>query len=131
MKLGFVLVEVALAVVFGATTFRHQRNAGAVVEWVISLIFTAWVLSFGVDLWPAVRGGQVEAEGEVEEGGAEVGEVGRGGEGGEGGMAEVEVVRKPGGTVAGAGDADGVLNHVNGVNGAAMGNGHAHVAESV
>ncbi len=115
MKLAFILVEVVLAIVFGVMTFRKSRNVAAVVEWVISLIFTFWVLSFAVDLWPAVKGLQEEVEA------AEEGRV-RGVEGD--GMVEMGEVRKSG--VAGSGVVDGV----NGVNGVAYGNGHTHVSDN-
>ena len=57
IKLAFILTEIALAVVFGVCSFK-ARNVAAVVEWVIALIFTFWVLSFMVDLLPAVRRSQ-------------------------------------------------------------------------
>ena len=55
-KLLFILVEIALAVPFGVfeTTDKHI-NVGAVLEWVIALIFTGYIFSFMVDLIPAVR----------------------------------------------------------------------------
>ena len=53
IKLAFILVEIALAVVFGVCN-KMARNVAAIVEWVIALIFTFWVLSFLVDLLPAV-----------------------------------------------------------------------------
>ena len=28
------------------------------LEWIVALVFTFWVLSFLVDLWPALRGGK-------------------------------------------------------------------------
>ena len=56
VKLTFVLVELALAVVFGVCNTK-ARNVSAVTEWVISLVFTFWVLSFLIDLLPAVRNG--------------------------------------------------------------------------
>ena len=54
IKLVFILVEVGLAVAFGVLS-RKQRNIGAIIEWVIALVFTFWVLSFVVDLLPAIR----------------------------------------------------------------------------
>lgn len=53
LKLAFILVEIALAIVFGVCSFK-ARNIAAVVEWVIALIFTFWVMSFIIDLLPAV-----------------------------------------------------------------------------
>ena len=55
IKLAFIIVEIALAIVFGVTQKAGNRNVSAIVEWVIALIFTFWVLSFLVDLIPAVR----------------------------------------------------------------------------
>ena len=54
VKLSFILLEIALAIVFGVSN-RLARNVAAGTEWVIALIFTFWVLSFIIDLWPAVR----------------------------------------------------------------------------
>lgn len=56
IKLTFILVEIALAVVFGVCTTRGYKNVGAIVEWVIAVVFTFWVLSFLIDLLPIVRG---------------------------------------------------------------------------
>ena len=53
LKLLFILVELALAVVFVALTFTSHKNVGAVFEWVIALIFAFYVLTFFVDLLPA------------------------------------------------------------------------------
>ncbi|KAL9099580.1 MAG: hypothetical protein Q9187_009477, partial [Circinaria calcarea] len=55
IKLAFIIVEVALAIAFGVCSFRGNPNAAAVLEWVIALIFTFWVLSFFIDLLPAMR----------------------------------------------------------------------------
>ena len=57
-KLVFILVEIALAIVFAVTTFKKDKNVGAVVEWVIALIFTGFVASFFIDLVPVVRRSQ-------------------------------------------------------------------------
>ena len=58
LKLTFILVEVALAVVFGVTSFRSQKNIAAVFEWIIALIFAFYVLTFFIDLLPASRSKQ-------------------------------------------------------------------------
>ncbi|KFA75518.1 hypothetical protein S40288_01168 [Stachybotrys chartarum IBT 40288] len=55
MKLTFVLVELCLAIAFAATTFSDLTNVGAILEWVVSLIFTLYAISFYVDLAPAVK----------------------------------------------------------------------------
>lgn len=54
IKLVFVVVEILLAIAFVACTFTKHYNPGAVIEWVIAFIFSAYIFSFYVDLWPAV-----------------------------------------------------------------------------
>lgn len=44
-----------LAVAFIATTFTRRYNAGACLEWTIALLFSLYIFSFVVDLYPAVR----------------------------------------------------------------------------
>ncbi|KAL8767460.1 MAG: hypothetical protein Q9209_006046 [Squamulea sp. 1 TL-2023] len=58
MKLFFIIIEVLLAAVFIGTSFTSHKSIGAVFEWVIALIFTCYVLTFFVDLWPARTNGQ-------------------------------------------------------------------------
>jgi hypothetical protein len=55
IKLAFILVEVAMAIGFGVCNTTGHRNAAAVLEWLIALIFTFYVLSFLIDLLPSVR----------------------------------------------------------------------------
>jgi hypothetical protein len=55
VKLAFILIEVILAIIFAATNFKNQENVAAVFEWIISLVFTFYVLSFLLDLLPSVR----------------------------------------------------------------------------
>jgi len=55
VKLMFILVEIALAIVFVATNFTNTDNVAAVFEWIIALIFTFYVLSFLLDLIPSVK----------------------------------------------------------------------------
>lgn len=55
IKLVFILVEFSLAVCFVGTGWTHHKNEAAVFEWVVAVIFTAYVLSFVVDLLPSVR----------------------------------------------------------------------------
>ncbi|PGH07645.1 proteasome component ECM29 [Blastomyces parvus] len=55
IKLVFILLEVALAIAFGVTGQRNMKNQAAVLEWIIAYIFTFYVLSFVIDLLPAVR----------------------------------------------------------------------------
>ncbi|KAK3680700.1 Frag1/DRAM/Sfk1 family-domain-containing protein [Podospora appendiculata] len=54
IKLVFVLVEIVLAIAFVSCTFTSHYNAGAVLEWAIAIIFSFYVFSFYVDLYPAV-----------------------------------------------------------------------------
>ncbi|KAL2046000.1 hypothetical protein N7G274_001447 [Stereocaulon virgatum] len=58
MKLAFILFEVALAIIFGTTSFTKRKNIAAVFEWIIALVFTFYVLTFFVDLVPAARSKQ-------------------------------------------------------------------------
>jgi len=54
IKLAFVIVEILLAIGFVACTFTKNYNPGAVLEWIIAFIFSFYVFSFYIDLWPAV-----------------------------------------------------------------------------
>lgn len=58
VKLAFILFEIALAIVFGTTSFTKRKNIAAVFEWIIALVFTFYVLTFFVDLVPAARSKQ-------------------------------------------------------------------------
>jgi len=55
IKLVFILVEIALAIVFAVTNFKNISNVAAVFEWIIAFIFTFYVLSFLLDLLPSVK----------------------------------------------------------------------------
>ncbi|RDW68470.1 hypothetical protein BP5796_09127 [Coleophoma crateriformis] len=55
IKLVFILIEVVLAIAFATCNFKSLFNAAAVLEWAIAFIFTFYVLSFFVDLIPAVH----------------------------------------------------------------------------
>ncbi|KAH7166229.1 Frag1/DRAM/Sfk1 [Dactylonectria macrodidyma] len=55
VKLGFIIVELSLCVAFAACSLTKNRNSAAVLEWIISFIFTFYVFSFVIDLYPAVR----------------------------------------------------------------------------
>lgn len=61
LKLIFILVEVGLAVIFIATSWTSHRNIAAVFEWIIALIFTFYVLTFSMDLFPAARANQLSS----------------------------------------------------------------------
>jgi hypothetical protein len=49
------LIEVVLAIAFGSCNFKEKYDAAAVLEWAIAFIFTFYVLSFFIDLIPAVH----------------------------------------------------------------------------
>jgi len=55
IKLTFILLEVVLAIAFGACNFKHKYNAAGVLEWAIAFLFTFYVISFFIDLVPAVH----------------------------------------------------------------------------
>jgi len=55
VKLFFILVELFLAIAFVSLRWTNYRNAAAIVEWVIAFVFTLYVISFAIDLWPAVQ----------------------------------------------------------------------------
>ncbi|KAI0201299.1 Frag1/DRAM/Sfk1 family-domain-containing protein [Astrocystis sublimbata] len=55
VKIIFVIVELALAIVFGVTRKTNQLNIAAIVEWVIAVVFSFYIFSFIIDLWPAVK----------------------------------------------------------------------------
>jgi hypothetical protein len=55
MKLFFIVVEIALAVAFGALNKTKAWNAAACVEWAIAFVYTFWVLSFVIDFLPVLN----------------------------------------------------------------------------
>lgn len=55
VKLTFIIVELALAIAFGVCTRGTRKNEAAVLEWVVAYIFTFYILSFIIDLLPAIR----------------------------------------------------------------------------
>ncbi|KAK7536662.1 putative FK506 suppressor Sfk1 [Phyllosticta citricarpa] len=55
MKIGFIIIELGLAIAFGVMNQQNRYNMAAILEWVIALIFTFYVWSFFVDFIPAVR----------------------------------------------------------------------------
>ncbi|KAI2643664.1 hypothetical protein GGS21DRAFT_497565 [Xylaria nigripes] len=54
IKLTFVIVELALAIGFLTLNNGSSRNQAAYLEWILALIFSFYVFSFAIDLWPAV-----------------------------------------------------------------------------
>ncbi|OLN84472.1 Protein sfk1 [Colletotrichum chlorophyti] len=55
IKLVFIIVELGLAVAFGTCNYKKLYNAAAILEWTVSFIFSFYIFSFMIDLWPAVR----------------------------------------------------------------------------
>jgi hypothetical protein len=51
----FILVELSLAIAFGVLSDKNHYNRAAVIEWIISFIYTFYVWSFAIDFIPAVR----------------------------------------------------------------------------
>ncbi|KAI0379932.1 Frag1/DRAM/Sfk1 family-domain-containing protein [Hypomontagnella monticulosa] len=54
IKLIFIIVELLLAIAFIVTNFRKYYDTAAILEWVIAFIFSFYVFSFFVDLYPAM-----------------------------------------------------------------------------
>lgn len=55
IKLVFVIVEIVLAIAFASCSFTKHYNPAAVLEWTIAFIFSFYVFSFWIDLYPAIR----------------------------------------------------------------------------
>ncbi|KAJ1329394.1 Frag1/DRAM/Sfk1 family [Microdochium nivale] len=55
VKLAFIFTELALVVVFGIMNFQKRYNLAAIFEWTVSFVFTFYILSFVIDLWPAIH----------------------------------------------------------------------------
>ncbi|KAM7197025.1 Frag1/DRAM/Sfk1 family domain containing protein [Naviculisporaceae sp. PSN 640] len=55
IKLVFVVVEILLSIGFVSFTFTGHYDTAAVFEWIIAFIFSAYLFSFYVDLYPAVK----------------------------------------------------------------------------
>jgi hypothetical protein len=55
IKLVFVVLAILLAIAFISTTFTRHYDAGAILEWSIAFVFSFYVFSFAVDLYPAAR----------------------------------------------------------------------------
>jgi len=58
MKLAFFVVELGLAIAFGVTMQSSQgklQNVAAILEWVLAIMFTPYLISFVFDLLPATR----------------------------------------------------------------------------
>lgn len=69
IKLIFIFIELGLAIAFASTfSSTHHQNVAAILEWTIAFLFTGYVLSFLLDLAPAVgtRGGRTSDKTELE-----------------------------------------------------------------
>jgi uncharacterized membrane protein YhaH (DUF805 family) len=57
IKLGFIFIEVALAIAFGITlnNSNHNRNTAGVIEWIVALVYAFYIMSFFLDFLPARR----------------------------------------------------------------------------
>ncbi|KAJ0388142.1 hypothetical protein COL922a_000773 [Colletotrichum nupharicola] len=55
VKLIFIIVEIGLAIPFVVLQKLKRNNEAAIIEWVIAFVFSFYVLSFIIDLWPAMR----------------------------------------------------------------------------
>lgn len=55
IKVTFFVVELCLCIVFSVMLLRVSSDIGAVLEWVIAFIFTFYIFSFAIDLFPAAR----------------------------------------------------------------------------
>lgn len=55
IKIAFIIIELALAIAFGVFNQKESYNKAAILEWIISLVYTFYVWSFFVDFIPAVR----------------------------------------------------------------------------
>ncbi|EEH10573.1 conserved hypothetical protein [Histoplasma capsulatum G186AR] len=55
IKLAFIVVEMALSIALVVLRRRMNDDQAAILEWIIAYIFTFYILSYAVDLLPAVR----------------------------------------------------------------------------
>lgn len=55
VKLVFILVEFCLAVAFAVNMMLKNSNPAAILEWVVAFVFSFYIFSFVMDLWPAVH----------------------------------------------------------------------------
>jgi uncharacterized metal-binding protein len=58
VKVAFIIIEVVLAIAFIASNFTKHYNPAAILEWIIAFIFSAYVFSFYIDLYPAAANKQ-------------------------------------------------------------------------
>ena len=55
IKVVFVGLAIALSVAFTATTYMRNFHVGAPLEWCVGFLFGLFIVSFAVDLYPAVH----------------------------------------------------------------------------
>ncbi|GAM89840.1 hypothetical protein ANO11243_078790 [Dothideomycetidae sp. 11243] len=55
LKLGWIFLFLALAIVFGVSMKKGRNNLAAVFEWIIAFLFSIFVASFAIDFLPAIR----------------------------------------------------------------------------
>lgn len=55
VKLVFIFVEFALAVAFAVNMMLRNSNPAAILEWVVAFVFSFYIFSFVMDLWPAIN----------------------------------------------------------------------------
>ncbi|KAM0335733.1 hypothetical protein ACHAQA_000783 [Verticillium albo-atrum] len=55
IKLTFIIVEAAIAIAFAVSMRTGNSDPAAILEWVVAFVFSFYVFSFIMDLWPAVR----------------------------------------------------------------------------
>ncbi|KAK4104858.1 hypothetical protein N658DRAFT_504402 [Parathielavia hyrcaniae] len=53
IKLIFIILEILLAVAFIVLTNTQNYNPGAILEWIVAFVFSAYIFSFYIDLYPA------------------------------------------------------------------------------
>lgn len=57
IKLAFILLEVGLAIGFGVTlkNGNHNSNTAGIIEWIVALVYSFYVLSFYLDFLPVQK----------------------------------------------------------------------------
>jgi hypothetical protein len=57
IKLAFIIIEVGLAIGFGVsnTNGNHSYNTAGILEWVVALVYSFYVMSFFLDFLPVQR----------------------------------------------------------------------------
>jgi len=63
MKVVFICTQLFLAVVFGHLNRIDQLDGAAVIEWIVSLVYSIWVVSFIIDFLPAATSSHHHVDG--------------------------------------------------------------------